>query len=292
MARNFSDLVRKYFLANLLFFCSECRKLFVLMLDEEDETVNGVVETTKAEVEEEQDCEVSIHSLKGQVPTDTIKLAGKVKNNGLVILVDSGNIHSFIDPSAVHRIKCDVEVTNPLQVNVAGGGNIICSSKCPQFEWGMAGHLFSASVRVLPLGGYDMVLGVDLMKRLGPVVLDYEQPSITFQLQADDCPEELRLIAYRYPYLQRVEIEKLVREMLSMGVIQPSHSPYSSPVLLVKKNDGSWRFCVDYRKLNEVTVKDGYPIPLIDDLLDELHGAQVFSKIDLRSGYHQVRMKP
>jgi hypothetical protein len=97
---------------------------------------------------------------------------------------------------------------------------------------------------------------------------------------------------YRYSPTQKDEIERQIKEMLANGIFRPSTSPFASPLLLVKKKDGTWRFCIDYRQLNAITVKNKYPLPIVDELLDELKGAAWFTKLDMKSGYHQIRLTP
>lgn len=97
---------------------------------------------------------------------------------------------------------------------------------------------------------------------------------------------------YRMSPTELDELKKQLDELTRAGFIQPSKSPYGAPVLFVKKKDGSMRMCIDYRALNTITVKNKYPLPRIDELFDRLQGAQFFTKIDLRSGYHQIRIHP
>jgi hypothetical protein len=96
---------------------------------------------------------------------------------------------------------------------------------------------------------------------------------------------------YRMSTLELVELKLQLKEMMDKGYIQPSMSPWGAPVLFVNKKDGTLRLCIDYRQLNKVTIKNKHPLPRIDDLFDQLGGASMFSKIDLRSGYHQVQIK-
>nr|GEX53632.1 Ty3/gypsy retrotransposon protein [Tanacetum cinerariifolium] len=96
---------------------------------------------------------------------------------------------------------------------------------------------------------------------------------------------------YRLPPNKKDNLKQMVKELLDAGVIRVSQSPFSSPTVMVKKKDGTWRMCVDYRQFNKFIIKDKFPIPMVEELIDELCGAQVFSKLDLRSSYHQIKIK-
>lgn len=100
--------------------------------------------------------------------------------------------------------------------------------------------------------------------------------------------QPVNIRAYRHKPEHNTEIEHQMAELLKSGVIQHSHNSFSSPAILVKKKDVTWRLCIDYRHLNAMTRVSTFPMPVIEELLDELHGPKWFSKLDLRAGYHQI----
>ncbi|KAL0533867.1 hypothetical protein IC582_028138 [Cucumis melo] len=144
---------------------------------------------------------------------------------------------------------------------------------------------------------------VDVSLSSEPVVRDYpdvfpeELPrlpphrEVEFAIELEPGTVPISRAPYRMAPAELKELKVQLQELLDKGFIRPRVSPWGAPVLFVKKKDGSMRLCIDYRELNKVTVKNRYPLPRIDDLFDQLQGATVFSKIDLRSGYHQLRIK-
>jgi len=156
--------------------------------------------------------------------------------------------------------------------------------------WGFLAKLSGDSSTALSV---DMVPVVQEFADVFPEELPGLPPKreLDFTIELEPGTLPISKAPYRMAPAELKELKVQLQEMLDRGFIRPSVSPWGAPVLFVKKKDGSMRLCIDYRELNKVTVKNKYPLPRIDDLFDQLQGASVFSKIDLRSGYHQLRIR-
>jgi hypothetical protein len=265
----------------------------------------------------------------------------------LVALLDTGSTHNFIGEDAARRTSLTIQPRPRLTATVANGERILCPGVIRGAPIVIAGVEFFVDFFVMPLAGYDLVLGTQWLVTLGRVEWDFQARTMSFSrrdraicwtdvataraprltaaaahdylldellaafndvfaaptglppvrardhaivLKPGAAPVAVR--PYRYLAAHKDELERQCSEMMGQGIVRRSDSAFSSPVILINKPDGSWRFCVDYRALNALTIKDAFPIPVVDELLDELKGARFFTKLDLRSGYHQVRMKP
>ncbi|GKD43469.1 putative reverse transcriptase domain-containing protein, partial [Tanacetum coccineum] len=114
---------------------------------------------------------------------------------------------------------------------------------------------------------------------------------VEFQIDLAPGAAPVAWAPYRLASSEMKELSDQMQELSDIGFIRPNSSPWGAPVLFVKKKDGSFRMCIDYRELNKLTLKNHYPLPRIVDLIDQLQGSSVYSKIDLRSGYHQLRVR-
>lgn len=128
---------------------------------------------------------------------------------------------------------------------------------------------------------------LDLLPKELPKKLPPKRP-VDHKIELVPGAEPPAKAPYCMDWTQLQELKKQLQELQEQGFIRPIKSPYGTPVLFVRKKDGSARMCMDYRALNKITIRNRYPVPLVDDLLDQLAGAKYFTRIDLRSGYHQI----
>ncbi|KAL0556838.1 hypothetical protein IC582_005355 [Cucumis melo] len=182
----------------------------------------------------------------------------------------------------------DFDVILGLDWLAANHASIDCSRK--EGTWGILAS-------VVDTREVDVSLSSEPVVRDYPDVFPEELPGlpphreVEFAIELEPGTVTISRASYRMAPVELKELKVQLQELLDKGFIRPSVSPWGAPVLFVKKKDGSMRLCIDYRELNKVTIKNRYPLPRIDDLFDQLQGATVFSKIDLRSGYHQLRIK-
>lgn len=318
---------------------------------------------------------ISEAAVAGTKAANTFRLVGQIQKQQVLMLIDSGSSHCFVSESMATKLQGEARAVQHVKVKLADGYILTCDKEFIGCEWWCQWATFHTDLKVLPLGGYDVIIGINwfyshnpmgidwigkrlafcedgkmvLLKGLQPKNLvckevapgelllmlqnasatDFVQIQCMEEVSADQGipmeiekvldgfgdvftePTELpptrpfdhaiplepgakpvNLRPYRYSPKQKDEIEKQVKLMIKQGIIKPSVSPFALPVLLVLKKDKTWRFYVDYRHLNSITIKNWFPLPIIEELIDELAGAQWFTSLDLRAGYHQIRMKP
>jgi hypothetical protein len=183
-------------------------------------------------------------------------------------------------------VSCDKRTVKLLSPS---GKEVVTKLYLPELEEGACHHLSVDDMESNPIEAISIVSEF-------PDVFPEELPGMPPESKAEFSIELIpgtalfSKRAYQVSGPELVELKKQIDELLEKGYIRPSTSPWAAPVLFVEKKDGTKRMCIDYKALNEVTVKNKYPLPQIEDLFNQLRGASVFSKIYLRSGYHQLRI--
>ncbi|GJT08301.1 gypsy/ty3 retroelement polyprotein [Tanacetum coccineum] len=303
---------------NLCFYCDQkyapghkyAGQLFSLVLvpDEEDYFAD-CLEEDSIEVSQEMP-QISLHTMNGVQNYRTLRVKGTVGKHTIHILVDCGYTYNFVDVVVAKKLGFHIRSICPLSVTVGDGYNVETTSECKQFKWQLQGVNFCSDVMLLPLVGFEMMFGIQFGPH-GGNQCNFKEDKIVLILrkwysEAHPSPNSEWMTGNKqnkmerhskqpefssmHPPTQKVAIESMVQEFLDTRVIRQSHSPFAFPIVMVKKKNNTWRMCVDYRKLNNNTIKDKFPIPIIKELIDELHRSKNFSKLDLRSGYHQIIM--
>jgi hypothetical protein len=216
----------------------------------------------------------------------TIRLGSQVIKTDLVLLNLEGiDVILGTNWMTEHRVLLDIS-SRVIEVDSPYCGTITLYLPKQEYLYSCTYAITGLKIRDIPVVcEYPDVFPDDL-----PGVPPDRDIEFIIELQPGTAPISKR--PYRMPPNELAELKIQLQDLLDKGFIRPSASPWGCPALFVKKKDNSLRLCVDYRPLNAVTIKNKYPLPRIDILFDQLAGAKVFSKIDLRSGYHQIKIKP
>ncbi|GJZ38437.1 putative reverse transcriptase domain-containing protein [Tanacetum coccineum] len=233
------------------------------------------------------------------------------------ILFDSGSDKSFVNTSFSHLIDIKpVTLNTSYEVELADRKVVSTNTVLKGCSLNLVDHLFDIDLMPIELGTFDVIVRMDwLVERDAvivcakkerenvPVIRDFPEvfpgdflglPSprqVEFRIVLIPGAAPVARAPYRLAPSELKELSEQLKELSEKGFIRPISSPWGAPVLFVKKKDGSFRMCIDYRKLNKLTVKNRYPLLRIDNLFDQVQGSSMYSKIDLRSGYHQLRIR-
>nr|GEV14241.1 hypothetical protein [Tanacetum cinerariifolium] len=223
-----------------------------------------------------------------------------LNNRYAFVLFDSGSDRSFMDTRSSFMLNIDlVKIGASYKVKLANGRVVSTNTILKGCTLNLVNHIFEIDLMLIELGTFDVIIGMDwLVNHDGEKVVRIPYVNEMLIVKSDKVEFEIELVPeaapvarapYRLAPSKMKELAKQLQELSDKGFIRPSSSPWGAPVLFVKKKDGS--LCIDYRELNKMTIKNRYPLPRIDDLFDQLQGSSVYSKIDLRSGYHQLRVR-
>ncbi|GJR32487.1 putative reverse transcriptase domain-containing protein [Tanacetum coccineum] len=229
------------------------------------------------------------------------------------VLFDSRADKSFVSISLASKLNIPpITIDTFYNIEMADGNLISTNTVIQGATLTLLNQPFKIDLMPIKLGSFDIVIGMDWLskyhvrilcdEKVVRILIDGETLIIrVMEKKSDDkrledipvVREFLEVFPEDLPGLSpvRQELSNQLQELADRGFIRPSTSPWGAPILFVKKKDGSFRMCIDYRELNKLTIKNRYPLPRIDDLFDQLQGSSVYSKIDLRSGYHQLRVR-
>jgi hypothetical protein len=240
---------------------------------------------------------IQIDSVGGKVRADSVCLNVSVEIRGIefpanLIVMGTQGIDVILVMSWLDKyqavISCDkrtIKLVSPL------GEEVVTELVSPKPRKGGCHQMAIDSKEADPLETIKVASEFpDVFPKDLPGMPPERKVEFAIELLSGTAPISKR--AYKVSRPELVELKKQIDELSEKGYIRPSTSPWATPVLFVEKKDGTRRMCIDYRALNEVTIKNKYPLPRIEDLFDQLRGDSVFSKIDMRSGYHQLRIRP